>query len=100
MDKKTYNILLVTGVAGFLAALLVGIGEFTLQFSPLGGYEAKGYGYFANVSKERLTIGHFFSTLAAPLYILGYWHLGQMFIKGGSKVHGCIITLLGGMLLW
>ncbi|MDN2663763.1 DUF6796 family protein [Psychromonas sp. 14N.309.X.WAT.B.A12] len=96
MDKKTYNILLVTGVAGFLAALLVGIGEFTLQFSPLGGYEAKGYGYFANVSKERLTIGHFFSTLAAPLYILGYWHLGQMFIKGGSKVHGCIITLLGG----
>ncbi|MEL0630472.1 DUF6796 family protein [Psychromonas aquatilis] len=96
MDKKTYNTLLLTGIAGFLAALFVGIGEFTLQFSQLGGYEAEGYGYFANVSKERLTIGHFFSTLAAPLYILGYWHLGQMFIKGGSKVHGWIITLLGG----
>ena len=96
MDKKTYNTLLLTGIAGFLAALLVGIGEFTLQFSPLGGYEVEGYAYFANVAKDKLTIGHFFSTLAAPLYILGYWHLGQMFIRGGSKVHGWIITLLGG----
>ena len=95
MDKKTYNILMLTGLAGFLAALLVGIGEFTLQFSSLGGYEKEGYVYFANVAKEKLTLGHFFSTLAAPLYILGYWHLGQMFIHGGSKVHGWIITLLG-----
>lgn len=35
-------------------------------------------------------------TMAAPLYILGYWHLGQMFIQGGSKITGWIITLLGG----
>lgn len=96
MDKKTYKVLLLTGLAGFFAALLVGIGEFTLQFSPLGGYEDEGYRYFANVSKERLSIGHFFSTLAAPLYILGYWHIGQMFIRGGSKTQGWIITLLGG----
>lgn len=96
MSEKTYNIMFWTGVAGFLAALLVGIGEFTLQYSPLGGYEQASYEYFANVSKDKLTIGHFFSTLAAPLYILGYWHLGQMFIHGGSKVHGWIITLLGG----
>ncbi|MDB4837634.1 hypothetical protein OAH87_04120 [Marinomonas sp.] len=96
MDTKTYNILMLTGVAGFFAALLVGIGEFTLQFSPLGGYEEEGYGYFANVAKDNLTTGHFFSTLAAPLYILGYWHIGQMFIHGGSKVHGWVIALLGG----
>jgi hypothetical protein len=96
MSEQTYKIMFWTGIAGFLAALLVGIGEFTLQYSPLGGYEQAGYEYFANVSKDKLTIGHFFSTLAAPLYILGYWHLGQMFIQGGSKVHGWIITLLGG----
>ena len=41
-------------------------------------------------------MGHFFSTLAAPLYILGYWHIGQMFIRGGSRIYGWIITLLGG----
>lgn len=96
MNKQEYNILLWTGVAGFFAALLVGIGEFTLQYSPLGGYEDEGYSYFANVSKSRLAAGHFFSTLAAPLYILGYWHLGQMFVRGGSKAYGWIITLLGG----
>jgi len=96
VDKKTYKTLLITGIAGFLAALFVGIGEFTLQYSPLGGYEVEGYGYFANVTKDKLTMGHFFSTLAAPLYILGYWHLGQMFIRGGSKIQGWIITLLGG----
>ena len=96
MDTQTHKTLLWTGIAGFLAALLVGIGEFTLQYSPLGGYEKEGYVYFANVAKDKLTMGHFFSTLAAPLYILGYWHIGQMFVKGGSRIYGWIITLLGG----
>ena len=96
MDTKAHKTLLWTGIAGFLAALFVGIGEFTLQYSPLGGYEQEGYVYFANVAKDKLTTGHFFSTLAAPLYILGYWHIGQMFILGGSRLHGWIITLLGG----
>lgn len=96
MGLHTDKTLFWTGIAGFLAALLVGIGEFTLQYSPLGGYEKEGYVYFANVTKEKLTIGHFFSTLAAPLYILGYWHIGQMFIRGGSRIYGWIITLLGG----
>jgi len=96
MGIQTDKTLSWTGVAGFLAALLVGIGEFTLQYSPLGGYEKEGYVYFANVTKEKLTTGHFFSTLAAPLYILGYWHLGQMFIRGGSRAYGWIIILLGG----
>ena len=96
METKAHKTLLWTGIAGFLAALFVGIGEFTLQYSPLGGYEQEGYVYFANVAKDKLTTGHFFSTLAAPLYILGYWHIGQMFILGGSRLHGWIITLLGG----
>ncbi len=96
MGVQTDKALFWTGIAGFFAALLVGIGEFTLQFSPLGGYEKEGYVYFANVAKDKLTMGHFFSTLAAPLYILGYWHIGQMFIRGGSRIYGWIITLLGG----
>lgn len=96
IDKKTYTTLWWTGFAGLFAALFVGIGEFTLQYSPLGGYEDPSYSYFANVTKNKLSIGHFLSTLAAPFYILGYWHLGRMFILGGSKAHGWIITLLGG----
>ena len=96
IDKKTYTTLWWTGFAGLFAALFVGIGEFTLQYSPLGGYEDPSYSYFANVAKNKLTAGHFLSTLSAPFYILGYFHLGRMFILGGSKVHGWIITLLGG----
>lgn len=85
-----------TGTAGLLGALLVGIGEFAMQFSPLGGYEEAGYRYFADVSKSNLSLGHFLSALTAPLYLPGYWHLGQMFIRGGSKFEGWLITLLGG----
>ncbi len=96
MSDVQSKALIWTGWAGLLGALLVGIGEFTLQFSPDGGYEASDYSYFARISETRLTIGHFFSVLAAPLYLLGYWHIGQMFIRGGSKIAGWFITLFGG----
>ncbi len=95
LDAHLHSTLFWTGLAGLAAALFVGIGEFTFQFSPKGGYEEPGYTYFADVSFTRLTAGHFFSTLAAPLYVLGYWHLGQMFIHGGSKVQGWIVTFIG-----
>ncbi len=96
MNNMKANALIWTGWAGLLGALLVGIGEFTLQFSPEGGYEATDYSYFTRISVARLTAGHFFSVLAAPLYLLGYWHIGQMFIRGGSKISGWFITLFGG----
>jgi len=96
IDSKTLRFLILAGWAGLVGAALVGVGEFTLQFSPLGGYEAPDYSYFARISEARLTAGHFFSVLAAPLYLLGYWHLGQMFVLGGSKRSGWFITALGG----
>lgn len=94
--EMNYQKLLLTGIVGFIGAFLVGVGEFSLQFSPLGGYEAEGYVFFARVSETRLTYGHFFSVLAAPLYLIGYWHLGQMFVQGGSVKSGWFITLFGG----
>ncbi|MGK0238147.1 MAG: hypothetical protein ACI92G_001611 [Candidatus Pelagisphaera sp.] len=90
------RLLILTGWAGLIGAVLVGVGEFTLQFSQQGGYEAEDYSFFARISEARLTAGHFFSVLAAPLYLLGYWHIGQMFVRGGSKKAGWTITLLGG----
>ena len=88
--------LVLAGWIGLVGAFLVGVGEFTLQFSPLGGYEATDYSYFARISETRLTYGHFFSVLAAPAYLIGYWHLGQMFVRGGSTKAGWFITLFGG----
>ena len=95
MTSKEYRLLMLAGWAGLIGAFFVGVGEFTLQFSPLGGYESEDYSYFARISEQRLTAGHFFSVLAAPLYILGYWHLGQMFVRGGSVKSGWFITLFG-----
>lgn len=88
--------LLAAGFAGFLGATLAGIGEFTMQFTPDAGYEAADYHFFTQVSRQRLTFGHFLSVLAAPLYVLGYWHIGVAFIRGGSKISGRLIMLLGG----
>ena len=96
VDENVRRMLLLTGWAGLIGASIVGAGEFILQFSSEGGYEAPDYGYFARVSDARLRLGHFLSVLAAPLYVVGYWHLGQMFIQGGSKMSGWVITLIGG----
>jgi len=91
-----YQQLLIAGWIGLIGAFFVGVGEFTLQFSPMGGYEAENYTYFARISETRISYGHFFSVLAAPLYLIGYWHLGQMFVRGGSIKAGWFITLFGG----
>lgn len=95
-EVSSNRMLILAGWAGLIGAFLVGVGEFTLQFSPQGGYESPDYSYFARISQTRLSVGHFFSVLAAPLYLLGYWHLGQMFVRGGSKIAGWFITLFGG----
>ena len=74
------------GLAGCLGAILVGIGEFSLQFTPNGGIEdVKDYLYFNDVSAERLSFGHFIAVLAAPLYMLGYWHLSKKLEPAGPK---------------
>ena len=50
------KLLIGTGIAATLGALVVGIGEFTFQFSPRGGYEGADYLYFLDVSRERRKI--------------------------------------------
>ena len=74
------------GVAGCVGAILVGIGEFSLQFTPNGGIEdATEYLFFNDVSASRLSFGHFLSVLAAPLYLLGYWHISKKLEPAGPK---------------
>ncbi|GAB4576547.1 MAG: hypothetical protein Tsb008_20910 [Rhodothalassiaceae bacterium] len=87
------RLVLATGVAGFAAALLVGIGEGLMQFNPAGGYEAADYGYFASVPIGRLTAGHFLAVLAAPLYIAGYWHVSRM-LAPASRLLAAVVFLI------
>ena len=74
------------GLAGCLGAILVGIGEFSMQFTPNGGIEdVKDYLYFNDVSAGRLSFGHFIAVLSAPLYLLGYWYLSKKLEPAGPK---------------
>lgn len=73
-DVQTRALRLSGGI-GLLAALLVGIGEWAMQFNPAGGYAAADYAYFAAIPGARLGFGHFLGSLAAPLYLAGYAHI-------------------------
>lgn len=75
----------LAGWLGLLGAILVGAGEFILQYSAGADY-AHGYDYFAHVSKGRITFGHFLSVLAAPLYVAGYWHLSKRIDANNGNV--------------
>jgi len=90
---KQRTILVRTGLFATLAALVVGIGEFTFQFSPRGGYEGTDYLYFLDVSHARLTFGHFLGVLSAPFYVVGYWHISQMFKPAGTWLAYSILGL-------
>ncbi len=93
IDAHQRKVLIWTGVVAALGALIVGIGEFTFQFSPRGGYEGSDYLYFLDVSRSRLTLGHFLGVLAAPLYLVGYWHIAQMLRPVGRRLAGMVFGL-------
>ena len=69
--------IIVAGYIGLLAAILVGIGEFLLHFDVLGRFDGQ-YEFMQGIEASRSSVGHFIGVLAAPLYIVGYWHLMKM----------------------
>lgn len=69
------DLLLGYGFAGLAGAILTGLGEALLQLSPGANYADPHYAYFAQVTEDRLFLGHFVSIASAPLYLAGYWHL-------------------------
>lgn len=93
LNAKKRRQLIVTGVIAILGAFIVGIGEFLFQFSPRGGYEGSDYLYFLDVSQQRLTSGHFIGVLAAPLYLIGYWHIAEMLRPAGKKMAAVVFGM-------
>ena len=78
-----------------LGAILVGVGEFSLQYTPNGGIEdVKDYLYFNDVSAPRLSFGHFISVLSAPLYLLGYYFLSKQ-LEGAGRLQSKAFFLIG-----
>ncbi|KTD02848.1 DUF6796 family protein [Legionella feeleii] len=82
MDDK----IVLTGLIGLVAAVLVGTGEFLLHFTNQG-YDSKiPYHFMLDISRNRLTVGHFIAVLAAPLYLVGFWHLYKMLEPAGGSL--------------
>ena len=72
------NTLLVTGLLGLIAAILVGIGEYLLHYDPLARFAEGGFGFMQGISEQRTTIGHFFGVFGATLYVVGCYHIYLM----------------------
>lgn len=87
--------LLLSGLVGLLAAILVGGGEFLLHYSAEGYQDKSPYHFMKNISQYRLIVGHFLVVLAAPLYLVGYWHIYEMLEPAGG-ILPILTTLIGG----
>jgi len=95
IGTPTKRLLVVSGLVGLIGALLVGTGEFLLQFSPTGGYADIEYRWLADIPLTRMKEGHFLAVLSAPLYLIGYWHLTQM-LKPAGVWPARVVGYLGG----
>jgi len=72
------NKLYVTGLVGLLAAILVGIGEYTLHYDPLARFAEGGFVFMQGISHDRSTYGHFFGVFGSTLYTVGMYHIYLM----------------------
>lgn len=95
MSEK--KMLTITGLIGLLAAILVGVGEFLLHFDPQARFASGGFDFMLAATTERQSWGHFIGTLAAPLYVVGSWHIYLMLKPANQKLafFAFIITSYG-----
>ncbi|MGB3210428.1 MAG: DUF6796 family protein [Desulforhopalus sp.] len=78
-----------------MAALLVGCGEFLLHYDAAARFGAESaYAYMADISVDRMTVGHFLAVLGVPLYIVGCYHVYLM-LKPANRVLALIVLLVG-----
>ena len=92
--------MVLTGVVGVVAAILVGIGEFLLHFDSLARFSTDSYAFMLAASDERQTAGHFIGVLAAPLYVVGCWHIYLMLKPANQTLAfiGFLVSAYGFMI--
>ena len=88
------NYLVVTGLVGILASILVGIGEYLLHYDALGRFSEGSYDFMLGISDKRSTIGHFFGVIGATLYPVGCYHIYLM-LKPANRRWALIAFFLG-----
>ena len=78
--------LIITGLLGLLAAVLVGVGEYLLHFDDLARFTLGGYEFMKGIPAERSTLGHFIGVFGAALYPIGCYHIYLMLQPANSRV--------------
>ena len=89
--KKTIKLL---GYLGLIGSILVGVGEYLLHYSPNILGHAENYEFFAFVSLNHMTLGHFFAVIGLPFYFAGYLHIYQM-LKPGNETLARMVLGIG-----
>ncbi len=89
----------ITALAGLLAAVLVGAGEYLLHYDALARFTSGGYDFMKGIPAERSTIGHFLGVFGATLYPLGCYHIYLMLKPANAKVAfvGFLLSSFGFM---
>lgn len=94
------KIIIVTGIIGLLASVLVGIGEYLLHYDPLARFSEGGFNFMQGIGEQRTTIGHFFGVFGATLYTVGMYHIYLMLRPANQRAafsafligaFGCIV---------
>lgn len=78
------NTIIITGILGLLASVLVGIGEYLLHYDPLARFADGGFGFMQGIAENRTTTGHFFGVFGATLYLIGCYHIYLM-LRSANK---------------
>ncbi len=97
MHTTARSQLLLTGLAGLLAAILVGLGEYLLHYDPQARFSAGGYVFLQGIGAERTTTGHFLGVLGATLYPIGCYHIYLMLKPAGDRIAraACLLAAFG-----
>lgn len=79
----TKSVVVLTGIIGLIAATLTGAGEFILHYDALARFSENQF--FLGIGTVRTNWGHFIAVLAAPLYLVGCWHIYLMLRPANSR---------------
>ena len=83
-DEKLTDWKVATGIAGLLAALVTGTGEFLLHFDPQARF-TDGLAFFEGIGENRSNWGHFLGAAGAPLYAVGGFHIFLMLRSANAR---------------
>ena len=88
-----FPLILITGLLGLVAAILVGVGEYMLHYDTLDRYQ-DGYTFMLDFTTCRSTMGHFFGVFGAILYPVGCYHIYLM-LRSANERGAKVAFILG-----